>query len=218
MLWIIPFDLIEGASRQELSNGISQFGYTIWEFECGSIAFSSPEVLVRRGSAVDHQHFLTWTRPVFRFLRSVIGAERDALDLEIPDTKFWSRVSLKPEETNTRSCRYFKSKLTAWSPFGFKVYSSYEIDARTLDKIKLYLTMWMSTCSKQLIHGESLVLGDVDIKEYSSPRTEKNYPERGFEVNCSEYTPCTWPWIDLYLRMRRELPVRERLSIEFFNP
>ena len=218
MLWVIPPDLID-TSSEFLASCIGQLpGVTVWELEGGAVAYSLPDVLVRRGIPVNYDAFLERTLPLSRIIKPHMISDPDALDLEIPGSAYWSRMLLKPEETNTRSCRYFKSELTELEPFAFKAYSSFELHMKDLERTKAFLLNWFSIAGKRTLHGEVLSLGNVELTEYFSPPTKRSYPEMGYEVRCSNYVPCTWPWIDLYLRMRQSLPIKERLSVQFFNP
>lgn len=137
MLWVIPPDLIEGASSETLASSISRLGnIRVWQFEGGALAFSLPDILTKRGVPLDYDAFLKRTRPLFQIVDPCTTPDHDALDLEIPDNKYWVRISLKPEETNRRICRYFKSYLSEWNPFEFRAYSSYELGGLELKKIR----------------------------------------------------------------------------------
>ena len=72
--------------------------------------------------------------------------------------------------------------------------------------------------SSQGAQGEVLKLADMKLEEYFRPAAGKFYPWDGFFITCSSYVPCTWPWLELYLSMRKHLPPRQRLSLEFFDP
>ena len=218
MVWVIPPDLME-VSSDTLASSISRLdNVQVWQIEGGAVAISLPDILVKSGIPLNYEAFLKRTRPLFQIVDSCTVSNHDALDLEIPDTKYWVRMSLKPEETNKQSCRYFKSHLTESSPFAFRAYSSFELSETDLESVKKYLADWLLAASKRSVCGESLHVGNTKMKGYTMPATERSYPENGFEVRCSDYSPCTWPWVDFYLRMRRELPVKKRLSIHFFNP
>ena len=219
MLWVFPRDIIEGIHPEFLASLLGQLdGVKTWEFDGGNVAFSLPDVLVKHSIPVDYDDYLKKTRPVFKFIDPYLVPDHGALDLEIPDCKYCARISLKPREKDSRSCRYFKSQLKDWTPFGFTAYSSYELTKAELASVKKYLTDWITAASKKAVHGETLSLGNVELIDHLSLATERSYHEAGYEVRCSSYTPCTWPWIDFYLKMRRELPVKKRLSIRFFNP
>lgn len=219
MLWIIPPDLIDGASSKALVSSLRRLdNIQVWQFEGGAVAFLLPDVLVKRGIPLDYDGaFLKRTRPLFQVVDSYTISDRSVLDLEIPDNKYWVRMSLKPEETNRQSCVYFKSFLSKSSPFAFKACSSYDLGETDLESMKEYLATWLAAAATRPIFGESLRVGTTKLARTMKPATERSYPKNGFEVRCSEYSPCTWPWIELYLRMRRELPVKQRLSIDFFN-
>jgi hypothetical protein len=219
MLWVIPPDLINGVYSETLVSCISHLGNIhVWQLDGGAVAFSLPDILVKRGRPLDYDAFLKRIRPLFQIVDSCAIANRDATDLEIPDTKYWVRMSLKSGEHDKQSCRYFKSHLTESSPFAFRAYSSFELGETDLENVKKYLTDWLLAAGKRSVCGETLHVGNTEVKGHTMPATGRSYPESGFEVRCSDYSPCTWPWIDFYLRMRRELPVKKRLSIHFFNP
>ena len=216
MLWVIPPDVINGVSAGTLAAFIKRLDNVhVWELDCGAVAYSLPDILVKRGRPVDYEAFLKRLRPLFQNPYEI--PDSDALDLEIPDNKYWVRISLKPEETNKRSCRYIKSHLNEWNPFAFKAYSSSELSTEDAESLKVYLMDWLLTTGKRSVCGESLCIGNTELSAYTMPGSAKFYPETGYEVRCSDYSPCTWPWIDLYLRMRRDLPVKKRLSMRFFN-
>jgi hypothetical protein len=218
MLWVIPPDLIRGNSSKILASCISRLeNIHVWQLDGGAVAFSLPDILVNRGRPVDYDAFLRRTRPLFQIVDACAASKRDALNLEIPDNKYWVRVSLKPEETNKQSCVYFKSFLTDWNPFAFKACSSYALSDMDLESVREYLTNWLAAAGSRTILGERLQVGSTDLTLTRTPATVDAYPASGYEVRCSSYSPCTWPWIDLYLNMRSNLPSKKRLSIEFFN-
>ena len=218
MLWVMPPDLIKGGYSETLASLISRLDdIHVWRLDGGGVAFSLSNILVKWGRPLDDEAYLKRTRPLFQIVDSCTISNRDALNLEIPDTKYWVRISLKPDERDKRSCGYFKSHLTDWNPFAFSAYSSYELDGPDLDHVRRYLADWLLSASTRSVCGESLHVGNTKMKGYTTPATERSYPENGFEILCSDYFPCTWPWIDLYLRMRRELPPKKWLSIQFFN-
>ncbi|HTR42860.1 MAG TPA: hypothetical protein VMH87_14700, partial [Pseudomonadales bacterium] len=130
---------------------------------------------------------------------------------------YWVLMSLKPGESDRQFCRRFKSHLKDWNPFSFCAFASYELTELELGNVKEYLVNWLDDAGKQPVQGESLSLGSFELINHRAPATKRSYPEAGYEVRCSSYTPCTWPWIDFYLKMRRELPAKKRLSIRFFN-
>ena len=216
MLWVIPADLLD-VSAETLVSAISRLeNIQVWQIE-GAVAFSLPDILVKWGIPLDDEAFLRRTRPLFQMINSFTISNRAALDLELPDNKYCVRISLQPEETNKRSCRYFKSHLTEWNPFAFRAYSSYELRKEDLESLRIYFTDWLLAAGKRSVFGESLSVGNTELADYAMPGSAKSFPESGYEVRCSSYSPSTWPWIDLYLRMRRDLPVKKRLSMRFFN-
>jgi hypothetical protein len=215
-LWVIPLDMLN-VSVETIVSAIKRLeNIQIWQID-GGVAFSLPDILVKMGRPIDYDAFLERTKPLFRIVDPCTLPNYDALDLQIPDRKYRVRITLKPEETNRRSCRHFKSHLIDWNPFAFRAYASYEPSNKDSEDLKLYLTDWLLTAEKRSVFGESLNVGNAELTDYAMPASARSYPEHGCEVRCSEYSPCTWPWIDLYLRMRRDLPTKKRLSIRFFN-
>jgi hypothetical protein len=218
MLWVVPPDLIRDIYPETLVSCLNSLeNVQVWHLDGGALAFSLPDILVKRGRPLDYEAFLRRTRPLFRIVDPYTIPNHDALDLEIPDEKFWVRISLQPEETNKRICRYFKSHLSDWAPFAFSAYSSYELIEKDVKDLKRFLLDWLRNTEGRPVLGELLRTGSVEVTDYIKPAGTRSYPETGLEVRCADYLPCTWPWIDLYLRMRRELPAKKRLSIRFFN-
>lgn len=217
MLWVIPPDVMQ-VSAEALASSISRLdNINVWQLEGGALAFSLPDILVKWGVALDYEAYLKRTRPLFQIVDPCLISERSALDLEIPDSKYWVCISLQPEETNKRICRYFKSHLSKWDPFAFRAYSSYDMGREDLASLREYLAEWLLTAGGRSVCGESLHVGNTELSHFAAPAGPRAYSENGFEVRCSSYAPCTWPWVDLYLRMRRELPAKKRLSVRFFN-
>lgn len=218
LLWVVPPDLIEGVSSEALVTSISRLdNIQVWQLDGGAVAFSLPDILVKMGVPLDYGGFLRRTRPLFQNVDHFTILNHDALDLQIPDKKFWVRMTLKPEETNRRSCMHLKSHLRELAPFAFKAYSVYGLSKGDSENLKAYLTDWLLSGNARPINGETLHVGKVEMKAYQMGGSERFYPECGYEIRCSDYIPCTWPWVDLYLRMRRDLPTKKRLSIRFFN-
>jgi hypothetical protein len=216
MLWVIPTDLSNG-SAEAIASAISRWeNIRVWQIN-GAVAFSLLDILVRRGRPLDNQEFLRRVIPLLRIVDPYIPPNHSALDLEIPDEKFWVRVTLRPEETNKRSCTYIKSHLNDWNPFTFKAYSPYELTEEDMEHSRIFLLDCIRNTEKRAVFGESLHAENMEFEGYTKPAGARSYPETGFDVRCPNYSPCTWPWIDLYLRMRRDLPVKKRLSFRFFN-
>jgi hypothetical protein len=218
MLWVVPPDLIRNIYPETLVSFLGSLDdVQVWHLDGGALAFSLPDILVKWGRPLDDEVFLKRTRPLFRFLEPYTLQNHSALDLEIPDEKFWVRITLQPEETDRRVCAYVKSHLNGWTPFAFKVYSVHELIEKDVEDMKRFILDWLQNTESRPVFGESLHIGSIELAYYKRPGGKRSYPETGFEVRCANYLPCTWPWIDLYLRMRRELPGKKRLSIRFFN-
>jgi hypothetical protein len=167
--------------------------------------------------AVDYPKELEITRPLFRYLEEFLVSDGDATDLEIPDTKFWIRMLLQPGEHDARYCRYVKSHLVGWNSFAFKAYASYSLTPASRQEVRTYFSQQLDKYSTEEVNEERFDLGDISFSDYSRSGNREAYPEDGFEIRCSKYQLVTWPWLELFLHMRSQLPRKKRLSLEFFN-
>ena len=216
MLWVVPFDLIHPAMATTLAGVIpTLFEANAWVLNGRALAFSFPDVLVNRGVPIDNPAFVARTRPLFETLGPSISKDTDALDLEIPNQPYWPRVCLQSEETNRDTCVYFKSRPNRSEAFRFKVWSHFQLAERKLEQLKAFISDWYSEMKKCGAQTETLNLGKLSFFPLTIDMPKHAYRKSGFEVECSSYAPSFWPWIDLYLRIRSDLPTRERISIEF---
>ena len=162
MLWVVPPDLIRDIYPETLVSCLNSLeNVQVWHLDGGALAFSLPDILVKRGRPLDYEAFLRRTRPLFRIVDPYTIPNHDALDLEIPDEKFWVRISLQPEETNKRICRYFKSHLSDWAPFAFSAYSSYELIEKDVKDLKRFLLDWLRNTEGRPVLGELLRTGKI---------------------------------------------------------
>ena len=218
-LWIEPRDVIVGAEPEGLARYLAaEAGCDTWVLDDDSLAYSFPDVLVDWGMSLDYPRFLEKTKLVNKLLAGKIKKECDAVVLDVPDVKYWTQVSLSPGESETQQCCYMKSILEQWEPFAFKAAAPFPLTSSTRKHVRTFLEDWIEKMSSGGAQGEVLQLGKVTVAEYFHPGNPKMYPQDGFVVTCSSYVPCTWPWIALYLSMRKHLPAKQRLSVEFFNP
>ena len=84
-------------------------------------------------------------------------------------------------------------------------------------EIETVLTAWLERSADTPIEGETLQFTQYRISRYHIPQSHTSYGEDGFEIALEQYQPVMWPWLDLYLTVRRTFPVRERLSFRFIN-
>lgn len=219
LLWIIPGDQIRGIEAKDLAVLLrDKAGCDAWSISDDAVAYSFRDVLVDRGFALNYDKQLEKTQFVRRLLSEVVPADRDATEIELPDHKYWAIMSLRPGESELRECCYFKNRLENYGAFGFKATAPYRLRRQTKDKLRIFLEEWIAKASNEDTNGEFLQLGEVSIASYSQLGNPKSYPQDGFYVTCASYLPSTWPWIDLYLTMRKRLPPKERLSLEFSHP
>jgi hypothetical protein len=219
LLWIVPQDLIVGIQAEALAQYLQkEAGCVTWVLMGQSLAYSFPDVLVNRGVSLDYPKQLEKTRLLRALLAGKKVEDCSATTLGVPDRKYWPIMAISPGESEARWCCRIKSRLQRWRPFAFKARAFSELTRSVRKHLRCFLENWIEDRSSVSVHGETLNLGDITVDEYTQPGNPKAYPEDGFIVTCSSYVPCTWPWIELYLIMRKERPPKHRLSLEFFNP
>ena len=219
-LWVVPRDLIIGTSAEALAQLLqNEAGCDTWVLDGDSLAYSFRDILCDRGTSLDYPKFLEKTRVLDRLLSGKLAKHPDAMDLDVPDQKFWTRMSLAPDEAEGRDCCYMLSTLEHWGPFtAFKAAACHKLTSSIKKNLRSFFEEWIMRMSSQGAQGEVLKLADMKLEEYFRPPAGKFYPWDGFLITCSSYVPCTWPWLELYLSMRKHLPPRQRLSLEFFDP
>src|SRR5437588_11736006 len=97
------------------------------------------------------------------------------------------------------------------------MYASRPLPETRLPHIERFLRVWLEKSTETEVHGEILEYGRFQMQRYQSPPNPKSYGRDGFEVSFESYKSVTWPWLELYLIIRRTFPKRERLSFEFAN-
>ncbi|MDB6065422.1 MAG: hypothetical protein JWR26_1630 [Pedosphaera sp.] len=219
-VWVAPSDLFKTSSAEAVGEMLErQFDCDVWVLSEGSaLAFSPTGLLVNHGLPIDYPAFVEITKPLFQFVNMFIATDDTGTDLHIPDNRFYTRMLLKPEEPNLRYCSYIESDLTALEPFAFRAYSKHSMTPESRIKLRRYLEKWHEKYSQGSIYGDRLDCGAIEYSEYCRAGTPTSYMEDGFEVRWSKYMPSTWPWVELYLDMRKNMDRRQRLSIRFFNP
>jgi hypothetical protein len=219
LLWVAPEDTLVGVSATKLADALQErLSCDVWLLCGGSaLAYSIPGILVTRGESHDYDRYLEATRPLNTFVDTLIVSNADVLALEIPQAKFWVEMLLQPNEKEARYCCYVKSVLRQSLPFGFRASSTYHLSPQTRASLQCYLRDFIYRAGREPINGEILNLGETKMVPYQKATAEDSFAEFGFEILCSDYIPVTWPWIELILDMRKNLPKQHRLSIEFFN-
>jgi hypothetical protein len=220
MLWVIPSDLFRYGRATALGQLLlEQYGCDVWLLCDGTaLAFSPRGLLVNKGLAVDYPSFLDVTRPLFNRVQKYLVCVDEGTDLHIPDDKFWIHTLLSPNEHDSRYCMYVKSALSVWNPFAFYAYSCYPLQKASRLFLREYLERWHHAASNNDLMGERIESGDVVFSDYHRDDSKASYPRDGFEIRWSRYVPSTWHWIELYLRMRLDIPKKQRCSLYFFNP
>ncbi len=217
-LSVKPRDVLLSTGAGALAHYLEEkAGCETWVLGGDALAYSFRDVLVDRGMSLDYPKFLEKTRLIRQLLAELV-TKGDALTLDIPDNKYWVTMCLSDGETESRECCYMKSTLQDWEPFAFIAAAPFPLKPAVKQSLRTFLENWIGQMSSEGSQGEFLKLGKVEIQEHFKPANPKSYPWDGFAVTCSSYVPCTWPWLEWYLSMRKHFPARQRLSLEFFNP
>ena len=152
------------------------------------------------------------------FLQRILPKAYDTMRLEIPECKFSVVCTLLPREFDTRYCSFMKNRVGKDAPVGVRIYCKTASNAASLEGLRSLVEEWLLTSNDTGSFGEQLVFKDVRISPYSAPETDRTYERQGFELYFSSLgPPVMWPWLLLYLRVRRDLPKRFRPSFEFFD-
>src|SRR5256885_14326842 len=108
IIWVLPAYAFRASTPTEVEPLIrDSFQCDTWLLDDGrALAFSFRELLTDRGIPVDNPLFEKLTMPIFRFLDQFLVEDQDALDLKVPDIRFWPRIALPPGETEKRYCMY----------------------------------------------------------------------------------------------------------------
>jgi hypothetical protein len=217
-LWVIPSDILTRASAEVLAEQLqSLFGCDVWLFlDRTALAFSPKGVFLDRGRAIDYPSYLKITKPLFEFVGRLSGKLQN-LRLEIPDDRFCVQVLLPEEELEMRCCRYIKCHLETTEPLSFLAYASYKLSHTSRKKIRAYIEGALQKYNTRVLYGDRLELGNICIADYYRASDKFYFVEDGLEIRCSMHRPVVWPWIEMYLDVRKNLPIKERLSLEFFN-
>jgi hypothetical protein len=219
ILWVIPEDLFRVSCPSQIQEQIrSRFGCETWVLDDGrALAYCFRDLLANQGVPLDYGLYLERARPLSRSMDSFLLQDRDALDLRIPGGKYWVRVSLQPGEVDKRHCMHIQSRLTSLERVALRAYATSSLAEPRAAQIKMFLLHSIDVLNKVPINGETLRTGNIEIERYEVPQSTTCYGEDGFEISMQSYQPVTWPWLELYLRIRRTFPKRERLSFEFID-
>jgi hypothetical protein len=182
-----------------------------------SLAVSLQDVLAANGRPVNYALFLERTQPLFRYLNGFLRAGYDALDLRVPSPGFHVRTILQPGECDKRYCMYMDSKSDSQSTPRLRAYSNYSLTDTAAARVKDSLISFFEEFSCAPLHGERLQYQRLRCERYKTQRAVGSYSRDGFEFEFGSWHPVTWPWVELYLRHRREFRPRERVSFEFIS-
>ena len=219
ILWVIPKDLVKIHDLRPVVDRIQKIpNCKAWLLSDGSLAIVIRDALFDRGLALNYGVYTARTNEVGHILGAVIESGTDSVVLQIPDNKYWVVMWLAPGESESVSCSYMSCKMDQWTPFAFLAAGPSIMDKRKRVFLQLFLEQWIQKRSSEPLLGEKLELGDVLFTEFERKNPDPSVLRFGVAVSCSNYSPCTWPWIDLYLETRCTLRAKLRVSFEFFNP
>ncbi len=222
VLNVIPRDLLVVQDVRPVADRLAQVpSCEAWVLPDGSLAYTIRDTLTDRGAALDLDKWYARNDAIGHRLGGVLTPFRtDGAALQIPDHQFWVSMRLSPGESESKTCCYMKSKLKTWEPFHFRAAGPFAMSGRERIELKRFLEQWIEARTVNPLLGEKLDLGRVEFDDFSLPQSQypKTYHRHGLTVRCTHYQPCTWPWIDLYLQVRRCLTPKRRFSLEFFNP
>jgi hypothetical protein len=77
------------------------------------------------------------------------------------------------------------------------------------------LDPWFTEAT-QGINGESLQGQPLNLHPFVADN-ESSGEKCGFDLPLEYPTAVSWPWLELYLRLRAELPDRDRFSVRFLQ-
>lgn len=217
LLWVIPEDLFRISDARHLERQLHElFACETWLLAGGeAIAVSLPEIRVDRGVPLDVSQFERLTLPFFDFLDNYLVRDYDSLNLNIPGSRYWTRTILESKETEKRHCMHIVSKLVSPSACRVRIYSTRLMDDDGAERARRFIVNWFENCNSAAIIEEVITHVPTNGQRYVIEPTEVSYPQDGFEFELRPFSPVTWPWLELYLAIRRSFPKRERLSIEF---
>jgi len=216
---LYPDDMLEGIDVDNLSEELrSRFNCEVWKLD-GALAFCLREILVTYGQVHDYPKYRTITDPLYAWLTSMgVDTKCATIDFKMPFPTYGVRVLIPWKELEAeRYCCSIRTKLKSMENIAFRLTSPYALTDDDKIKLRTIVESWLQHRKNEALFGEKLNLGEVNLTEYLAEATPKSYREEGFLVQCSECQPCTWPWIELYLKMRSMKFKRQRLSIMFCN-
>ncbi len=216
-MWVIPEDGFRVSNAADLARVICEtFHCETWLVNANrGLAFSFKELLTNRGVPLDYNRFLDIAVPLLRFLEPFLVLQHDALDLDIPGSRYWTRVLLSPGEADKKSCMYIKSSLSTLEKVKLRIYSTRPLTPQGATRIERFLLKWMHEARNESVNGERLLFTVEKMERYQVARSATSYGEDGFEISVSDWRPTTWPWIEFYLLVRQTFPQSERLSVRF---
>jgi hypothetical protein len=217
LMWVVPGDLFRLSNAADLEPIIAEsFSCETWLLNDNrALAFSFRELLTNRGVPLDYGRFLQVALPVFRYLEPFLLDGSDSLDLDIPGSKFWTRLYLLPREVDNRSCMHIRTALQSQENVKLRVYSTRPLSRESATRIQKFLTDWIRQSSEKCINGERLEFSFAEMVRYQVPYSARSYGEDGFEILLDNWQAATWPWLEFYLFVRQTFPKRERLSLCF---
>ncbi len=216
---LYPDDMLEGIDVHAVSEGLqSRFNCEVWRLD-GALAICFREVLVTYGQAHDYQKYLAVTSPVYAWLTAMrVSIKCATIAFKIPFPTYGVTVMIPWEELEgEKVCCSIRSRLISFESMAFRLTSPYKLKDADKIELKAIIERWLEHRRTEPLLGEVLDLGEVKLAEYTAEATQMSYREEGFWIQCSRCVPCTWPWIELYLKMRSMNHRRQRLSLMFFN-
>jgi hypothetical protein len=84
--------------------------------------------------------------------------------------------------------------------------------------IREIFVKWFQEATTTGFHGETLSASLDSVERYSEPEKHPFPRQLGWEIILKQANEVFFPWLELFFRLRRQLPKSKRVSFDFTHP
>jgi hypothetical protein len=214
LLWVIPNDhLLLPAPQVQVA--AERLGFEAWQLHEGSaLAISVYSPCRGHGRPLDYPAFLrrrAQLKPLDVYFCKCMSVE----NAELPDQRFWPRIWLSAAEEDSPRTITMRSNVISCGHIIARFHRRKACTEAVRSKLMQVLGTWF-TAATAGINGEALQPQVVQLHPFSAD-TGSSAQKFGFDLPLAYPEAVSWPWLELYLRLRAELPDRDRFSVQFIQ-
>jgi hypothetical protein len=184
-----------------------------WVLDNDTLAFEDAAYpLVRHGGLVERNVGVV---PSNLLLNEVEISETFPMFGSIPSSRFFVAFVFPKSEEPCRVTSISRAQMP--SPLSLKLHTYKDLGAERFLRVERIFAEWFEEATTTGFHGEIIVCPRHSINPYSAP-PDFPYPQQfGLVIEMPVINEVCFPWLELFLRLRRKLPKSMRVSLQFDN-